>query len=449
MKKIITYGTFDLLHNGHINILKQAKALGDYLIVGVTTDKYDKERGKLNIHRSLIQRIEDVRNTGYADEIIIEEYEGQKIDDILKYNIDTFVIGSDWIGKFDYLKEYCNVVYLERTKNISSTQLRNEKQSIVQLGIIGSGRIAHRFIPESKYVSGINVKGIYNPNIESVKLFSEKHELEFYSSDFNEFLDKVSAVYIASPHHTHAQYIRECLQKKKHVLCEKPMVLSTKEAEELYALAKNEQLILKEAIKTAYCPGFIHLVSLIKSGVIGTVKDIDASFTKLTEGNLRELDATQKGGSITELASYVLLPIVKILGTKFLNVQFISHIKNDIDLFTRGIIKYNNACASFKVGLGVKTEGNLVISGTKGYAYVPAPWWKTEYFELRYEDTNNTRKYFYKFEGDGLRYEINDFIQQIFSKDMYDYSSLKSEESISIIRIIENFIARNNVYKME
>jgi len=448
MKKIITYGTFDLLHNGHINILKRAKELGDYLVVGVTSDKYDMERGKLNIHNSLMQRIEELRDTGYADEIIVEEYEGQKIDDILKYGINTFVIGSDWLGKFDYLKEYCEVVYLERTKGVSSTQLRNEKQSIIELGIIGSGRIANRFIPESKYVSGVNIKGIYNPNISSAELFCKKHELDFFTSDIDEFLDKVSAVYIASPHHTHAGYIRKCLQKGKHVLCEKPIVLSATEAEELYALAEKNQLILKEAIKTAYCPAFIHLVSLVKSGVIGTVKDIDASFTKLTEENLRELDATQMGGSMTELAPYVLLPVVKILGTNFSDVQFISHTKNEIDLFTRGIIRYSNASASFKIGLGVKTEGELIISGTKGYAYVPAPWWKTEYFELRYEDINNTRKYFYKFDGDGLRYEINDFARQIFSKYSHNHL-LRTEESVAIVRIIENFMDGNNVYNIE
>ena len=114
MKKIITYGTFDLLHQGHINILKRAKELGDYLVVGVTSENYDEQRGKLNVSQSLVDRIENVRNTGLADKIIVEEYMGQKIQDIQKYDIDTFVIGSDWICKFNYLEEYCNVLYFER-----------------------------------------------------------------------------------------------------------------------------------------------------------------------------------------------------------------------------------------------------------------------------------------------------------------------------------------------
>ena len=92
MKRVITYGTFDLFHKGHYNIIKRAKALGDYLIVGVTSESFDIERGKLNVRDSLIKRIENVRRTGLADEIIIEEYQGQKVNDIIKYDIDVLVV---------------------------------------------------------------------------------------------------------------------------------------------------------------------------------------------------------------------------------------------------------------------------------------------------------------------------------------------------------------------
>ena len=92
MKKVITYGTFDLFHEGHYNILKRAKALGDYLIVGVTSESYDIERGKLNVRDSLLKRIENVRRTGFADEIIIEEYQGQKLSDIIKYKVDLWYL---------------------------------------------------------------------------------------------------------------------------------------------------------------------------------------------------------------------------------------------------------------------------------------------------------------------------------------------------------------------
>ena len=157
MKKVITYGTYDVLHHGHVNILRRAKELGDYLIVGVTSDSFDKERGKLNIRNNVLERVEAVRATGYADEIIIEDYVGQKIDDIQKYNVDVFCLGSDWEGKMDYLKEYCEVVYFPRTEGISSTQIRNESTIDIRVGIVGTGRIAKRFIPETKFVNGVNV----------------------------------------------------------------------------------------------------------------------------------------------------------------------------------------------------------------------------------------------------------------------------------------------------
>ena len=105
MKKVITYGTFDLLHYGHVRLLQRARELGDYLIVGVTSDDYDNTRGKINNQQSLMERIASVRETGLADEIIVEEYEGQKIDDIKRYGIDIFTVGADWKLKFDYLNE--------------------------------------------------------------------------------------------------------------------------------------------------------------------------------------------------------------------------------------------------------------------------------------------------------------------------------------------------------
>ena len=150
MIKVITYGTFDLFHEGHYRLLERAKALGDYLIVGVTTEEYDQTRGKLNVMDALMTRIENVRKTGFADEIIIEESPGQKFRDIKKYQVDIFTVGSDWTGQFDYLKDYCQVIYLERTKNISSTMLRIQNKHIQRIGIIGTGRIAGRFIPEAK-----------------------------------------------------------------------------------------------------------------------------------------------------------------------------------------------------------------------------------------------------------------------------------------------------------
>ena len=446
MIKVITYGTYDLLHQGHINLLKRAKDLGDYLIVGVTTDSFDLNRGKLNVRNNVMERIENVRKTGLADKIIIEEYVGQKIDDVQKYNIDIFAIGSDWEGYFDYLKEYCKVVYLRRTEGISSTQLRNEKQS--QLGIIGTGRIAHRFIPESQYVNGVEVKSVYNPNIQEALDFPKKYNIPFVAHTFDEFISSVDAAYIASPHLSHFHYSKQLLEQGKHVLCETPITLKKEDTLELCRLAQIKGLTLMEANKTAYCPAFNHLITLIKSGVIGEIVDIEASISTLRLKGLRELDSKQAGGSITENVSFALLPIFKLLGTSYKDLLFFSSFKDNVDIYTKGIMRYPSAIASFKLGLGVKTEGDLVISGTKGYAYVSAPWWKTDYFELRYEDINLNKKYFYVYEGEGLRYELHDFISCI-NNGLSNSYRLTNQEMIVASEIIEKFRNNQCIYHLE
>lgn len=438
MKKVITYGTYDLLHQGHLNLLKRAKELGDYLIVGVTSDSFDRGRGKLNVRNNLLERIEAVKSTGYADEIIIEDYLGQKIDDIQRYNIDIFAIGSDWDGKFDYLKEYCEVVYLQRTEGISSTMLREESGAIYNVGIVGSGRIARRFVPEANVVSGINVKAIFNPDMEGARLLAEKFGLEYFYKSYEEFLDVIDAVYIASPHHTHYHYIKEALLRKKHVLCEIPMVLSANQAKELYKYAEDNGLVLLEASKTAFCPSFNHIITLVKSGVIGEIVDIKSSLSKMVNFPSRELEFEQAGGAINEHASLTLLPIIKLLGKDYSDIDFRSRVVDGVDIYTKVVINYPHATSSATVGIGVKTEGNLVISGTKGYIYVPAPWWLTSYFEVRYEDQTKNKKFFYSYDGDGLRYEIQEFISMIVNKRSSSYK-LRRRESISIIRIIEMF----------
>ena len=123
MKRVLTYGTFDLLHYGHINILKRAKSLGDYLIVGLSSDEFNELKGKKSV-MSYEERKEILESIRYVDKVIKESNWEQKVDDIIKYNIDVFVIGDDWEGKFDFLKEYCEVVYLPRTKSISTTLLK-------------------------------------------------------------------------------------------------------------------------------------------------------------------------------------------------------------------------------------------------------------------------------------------------------------------------------------
>jgi choline-phosphate cytidylyltransferase len=439
MTKVITYGTYDLLHYGHIRLLERAKALGDYLIVGVTADDFDKVRGKINVQQSLMERVEAVRATGIADEIIIEEYEGQKIDDIRKYDIDIFTVGSDWIGYFDYLNEYCKVVYLERTQGVSSSDIRTEKRK-VKLGLVGESPVVMKFARECEYVNGLETSCIYSTNnkSESIKV----------ASSYDELLDNVDAVYIASEPTKHYHDIKKALENGKHILCETPISLRKSEKEELHEMARVNNCILMDSIKTAYSTAYSRLLLLIKGGKIGKVVSVDATATSLRD--IEVADKENVWNSINAWGPTVLLPVFQVLGTEYKQKRIISKIIDEnrsFDSFTKIDFVYNDAVATVKVGKGVKSEGELVISGTKGYIYVPAPWWKTDYFEIRYEDATANKRYFYQLDGEGIRYELVAFLRAIVTGKYKGYVSRK--ESDAICEVIEDFYNRKDFIELE
>lgn len=427
MKKVITYGTFDLFHQGHYNLLKRAKDLGDWLIVGVTTDNFDLERGKINTCDNMMERIEAVRATGLADQIIIEEYKGQKIEDIQKYGVDIFAIGSDWTGYFDYLKEYCEVVYLPRTEGISSTILRQGRPAI-SLGIIGTGPAAQRFVPESKFVNSLPIHAAYDPDPEACDAFCRRFDIPVAAKSIEELYHNCSAVYISTSPSTHYDYVKSALSAGKHVLCEAPFVFKQQEAEELYGLAEAGGLVLMTALNTAYCPAFGRLVTLLKSGVIGEIVDVNASVP----------------APMHEFSCFPLLPVFKLLGMDYRDVFFFDRKQSGEDDYLKILLRYDSAVATLQVGSGVMSEGALEVSGTKGYAYVPAPWWKTDYFEIRYEDPNLNKKYFYPFAGEGLRYEIKDFVSAILA-DGRSFSKISKKEDLFMARVQEAYLNRYHV----
>ena len=275
MKKVITYGTYDFLHYGHINLLRNAKKLGDYLIVGVTSDEFDRARGKLGVRQPLSERIAAVAQTGLADLIIVEEYEGQKISDIKKYEVDIFTVGSDWVGKFDYLNEYCNVVYLPRTEGISSTQLRQNLQQAVRIGVMGVANPAQRFIAESRVVGECKVTGILSEDDpEEAEAIAKDAQIEHFA-DRNALYASCDAVYIVDQVNRLYEKIKDALTHGKHVICEGPLFLHVDQGQELFDYAQEKGLVLFEALKTRYFPGYQHLLLLIKSGKIGEIKDRD------------------------------------------------------------------------------------------------------------------------------------------------------------------------------
>ncbi|MBE6133359.1 MAG: glycerol-3-phosphate cytidylyltransferase [Erysipelotrichaceae bacterium] len=409
MIKVITYGTYDLLHYGHIRLLERAKALGDYLIVGITSDDFDKSRGKINNQQSLMERIAAVRETGIADEIIVEEYEGQKIDDIKRYGVDIFTVGSDWVGKFDYLNEYCKVVYLERTQGISSSEIR-AKQRTLKIFSDNKRGVEKKFVMEADFVNGIEISS-----------------------------DEYDAKYIVSLPKCHYNDIKNELSRCKSVICESPITCSANQTKELFELAKNNKCFLFDGLKTAYSTAFSRMLLLVKSGVIGDIVSVDATCTSMADFNESD-DIGNKWNSICAWGPIALLPVFRILGTNYkqkrITTKWIDK-KEKFDAFTKIDFIYDNAVASIKVAKKAKSEGELIVTGTKGYIVVPAPWWKTDYFEVRYENPQDNKRYFYQLDGEGIRYEIAAFAKSISA--MKNFSNVPIDISIAISKILEDF----------
>lgn len=435
MVKVITYGTYDLLHYGHIRLLERAKALGDYLIVGVTSDSYDLTRGKINAQQSLMERIEAVRATGIADEIIIEEYEGQKIDDIKRYEVDIFTVGSDWKGYFDYLNEFCKVIYLDRTEGVSSSDIRSEQREL-KLGLVGKVPYLNKFYHESKFVNGIKVVGLYAQDMSLIT--KELSDSVNKTKNLEELIDMSDALYFITSPAERYNDIKKALNCGKHVLCESPICVSTSEWKELKDLALSKDCVLMDAIRTAYSTAFSRLLVLVKSGKIGEVVSVDATCTSLRTTNLDKNKELDKGwNSICTWGPAALLPIFYLLGASY-NQKTISSriIGNHYDIFTKVAFTFPHAVASIKVGQGVKSESELIISGTKGYVYVPAPWWKTDYFELRYENPADNKRYFYQLDGEGIRNEL-----VVFLKTIMGVKCQKVDDAISssIVKLIDDY----------
>lgn len=425
MRKVITYGTFDLLHKGHVALLERAKKLGDYLIVGVTSDQYDRTRGKLNVAQSTIERVDAVRQTGLADLVLIEEYEGQKIEDIKRYGVDIFAIGSDWVGYFDYLSEWCEVVYLDRTEGISSTQLRAESAQTVHIGVIDDGRMSERFKREIEVVGGAAYSGSC--------LADEGPEV------VAGLIEKCDALVVAAQFNLQSSLVEQCLRSGKHVLYTPPAFESEGRARLCMSLADENGLVFFEGLKTLYFPAFRRLLLLVESGRIGEIRDIRLSCSQAAV----DFDLASAGISDSALLDWggvAFMPIVQLLGPQYEGLTFKSFTTRDgCEYFTRCNFEYGSATASVTVGRGIKTEGDMVITGTKGYVYVPSPWWLTDYFEIRSEELSNARKYYWEYGGDGFRHELLEFVREI-REDSYRARRDSSIDHVWTAHLIEKFL---------
>lgn len=403
-----------MFHQGHKRLLERARALGDYLIVGVTDENYDRSRGKLNVIDSTEERVEAVKALDFVDKVIIEKHKKQKAQDMVKYDVDIFAIGDDWEGTFDYLNEYTEVIYLPRTKGISSTMLREDNIDTIKLGIVGLGRDTNAFIDEARHVPNLKINRIYSPELDALKQFTKDNPNIRYGHDnYDDFLDtSIVAVYIDTALEEHYTLIKKALLANKHVLCENPLALYKSELKELLNLAKKQKVLLLSALKTAFLPAFNQLMSELDKGVIGDIKEVRATRTSLYKEKDYP-DTFMAQGATNILSSYPSLLVNKILGESK-DITFFDQGHEGYDVSNLIISKHKGGAIGISnVATGIKSEGDAVISGTKGYVYIPAPWWLTRQFHVRFEDANKSQTYNYEFEGGGLRYMIAEFASLI------------------------------------
>ena len=280
-------------------------------------------------------------------------------------------------------------------------------------------------------MNGIHVTAVYTSTAERMN----EPLKELIVKDYDKLLENVDAGYIRSLPELHYQQIKKALTMGKSLLCESPLTLNEEETVELFSLAESKKLILMEAIKTAYATAFSRLLLLVKGGKIGKIVSVDTTCTSLRK------DRTDWPG-IYEWGPTALLPILELLGYNFSERTILFQNQERADIFSKLEFVFDNAVASAKVGDGVKSEGELIISGTKGYAYVPAPWWKTDYFELRYENQSENRRYFYQLEGEGIRYELVAFARAIETGKAIPNIKLETTKKIS--ETMRKYIQREN-----
>ena len=431
-----------MFHKGHLRLLQRAKALGDYLIVGVTGENYDRSRGKLNVIENTQTRAQAIEALDFVDKVIIEKHKKQKAKDMVKYNVDVFAIGDDWEGTFDYLNEFTHVEYLPRTKGISSTSLREDNFDSIKLGIVGLGRDTKAFIDEAQHVANLDLDRIYSSDLPALKEFSKKCKNVKYGHDnYDEFLDTdIIAVYIDTALEEHYSLIKKALLAKKHVLCENPLALHKSELVELLSLAKKEKVLLLSALKTAFLPAFNQLLTELEKGIIGDIKEVRATRTSLYKEKDYP-DTFMAQGATNILSSYPSLLVNKILGESK-DITFFDQGTEGYDVSNLIISKHKGGAIGISnVATGIKSEGDAVISGTKGYVYIPSPWWLTKKFHVRFEDEHKSQTFSYEFDGGGLRYMIAEFASLI-QRGIRKSKMLSPKDMLRINRVLLEYNER-------
>jgi predicted dehydrogenase len=318
---------------------------------------------------------------------------------------------------------------------LTAESIARQQSNYLRIGVIGTGSIAKRFAQEMAYVDKVYLAAAYNPDEDELKKYCDEFGIANESNSLEEMFRVVDAIYIASPYYTHYEYALAALEADRHVLCETPLTLSHKDAQELYSIAEKKGLVLMPALKTAYSQSFVNVIGEALSGAIGEVVAVSATVTTLLP---KSVTVGFNNERLQDNTYYALLAIFKLLGTEYKKVYKFTRTDDAKDLYIDATLEYEDAVAHVRAGTGVKSESSLVISGSKGYIYVPAPWWKPDYFEIRYENPYNNKKLYFPFESSGLRYEIKAFLDCIGMKDIKP--AITKKELLKIIQLVNKYL---------
>lgn len=427
MKKIITYGTFDMFHEGHYNILKRAKSYGDYLIVAVTGESYDIGRGKLSVRDSLATRMENVKASGFADEIIVEEYLGQKISDIIKYGVDAFVIGDDWRGKFDHLSEYCEMIYLPRTEGISSTQIREETFDKHHIGIIADRCDDNTLVSDAPRVAGFDVTSVFSESQELADEFKETFGIAGAYTDLGDFLANVDTVYINTTLADRYRYIKEALLSGKHVISDVPFTIDTDKEKELLELAEEKGLILMHNLKNLHTQVFIQLLWMAKAGLIGDIYRIDCSASK-TDRRIKH--------RFYELTASALSTVLNIMGTEYTGIEKRVIRENDSIEYMSMTIAYPGTEVIINIGNKIRVGNKIEIVGSKGTISLGNNWWRADSFTLLPVEDDQEKVFRVNYDGNGFKFIIKD-MAIMMKESRSEYRLMNKELDLKITEILQ------------
>ena len=336
----------------------------------------------------------------------------------------------------------------------------------MQIGIMGTGSTAEIMAEIVSKSREYDLTCIYDTRIDDAQAFAKRFHVGTSTFDMDVVAGSCDIVYISAENSCREELVKKMLDEGKHILCQAPISMSKKTAEELYDMAADKGLVLMETTGSLYTPGFAKLLEILKSGVIGSVMDIEVSFSRLIPTNERE-HTFPEGGSFETFGNFVLSPVLRILGTEYKDA-YINAVYglNGIDTYTKVTLKYDHAQATVKTATAVMSDDALTITGSMGCIYVKSPWYLMRKFTIKsYDDKNNATVY-NECDGNGFTYDLAEFRRRVaaigrnhltdhMSENNYEevkkqvvcsdsFTLLTTRESLAATAVIEKFVSQRH-----